>query len=88
MTVSNTNLLDLLGKTISFNDSAFERSLTKLTLPSDYPKEFLNSFRTGVVIQVCHDLHGNHSFCVAPQYPSDDGADYFDIQDMRAFMVH
>ena len=84
----DTTLLDLLGKTVSFNDSAFEHHLTELDLPFDFPKEFLNSARSGVVIQVCHGLDGNHSLCIAPKYPCDDGADYFDIQDMRAFKVH
>ena len=88
MTIADSNLLDLLGKTVSFNDSAFEHRLTELSLPADYPKEFLDSARSGVVIQVCYDLDGNHSLCIAPKYPSDDGADYFDIQDMRAFKVH
>lgn len=88
MTISNSNLLDLLGKTVSFNDSAFEQRLTELSLPADYPKEFLDSARSGVVIQVCYGLDGNNSLCIAPKYPSDDGADYFDTQDMRDFKVH
>lgn len=87
MTVSHTTVLDLLGKTVSFNDLSFEHKLTQLTLPDDYPKEFLDSFRQGLVIQVVFDLSGDHSLCLSSEYSSYDSAEYYLLKDMKNFKV-
>lgn len=87
MTVLHTTALDLLGKTVSFNDSRFEHRLNQLTLPDDYPKDLLDSFREGVVIQVCFDLRGNHFLCISPNYPDDNYADNYLLKDMKNFKV-
>lgn len=87
MTVSHTTALDLLGKIVSFNDSRFEHRLNKLTLPGDYPKEFLDSFREGVVIQVCFDLEGDDFLCISPNYPDDNYAENYLLKDMKNLKV-
>lgn len=87
MTVSHTTALDLLGKTVSFNDSRFEHNLNQLTLSDDYPKDLLDSFREGVVIQVCFDLEGNDFLCVSSDYPHDNEAENYLLKDMKNLKV-
>lgn len=87
MTNVDTKALELLGKTISFNDSRFEHNLNHRTLSDDYPKDLLDSFREGVVIQVCFDLEGNDFFCVSSDYPHDNEAENYLLKDMKNLKV-
>lgn len=88
MTVSHSNLLELLGKSVSFNDLSFEQQLARIALPTDYSVELLNSLRKGTVVQVCYDLTGNNSLCIAPNYPNEDTAEYYLFSDIKNFVIH
>jgi len=53
MATANVSPICLLGRHVSFRDLHFEQMLLDMTIPPDYPPEFLSSIRSGQVTEFC-----------------------------------
>lgn len=80
MSGMNISPISLLGREVSFRDLAFERSLLKLNIPSDFPPELLSSVRSGVVTSVVLSLSGE------PEISVSDG-DFYCLSDCHFLMT-